>query len=59
MRMWSWCGKEMSPTNRPRPVTRGGSSMRVTGSPMILVFTRSIQAFLISAAAARTAVRIF
>src|SRR4051794_20631525 len=39
MRMWSWCGKEMSAAKRPRPVTSGGSSRRVTDSPNTLAFS--------------------
>ncbi len=36
-RMWSWCGKEMSPAKRPWPRTSGGSSSRVTDWPIHLL----------------------
>ena len=36
-RMCSWCGKEISPAKRPRPVTSGGSSSRSTDWPIHLL----------------------
>src|SRR5262249_15133469 len=37
IRMWSWCGNEMSAAKRPRPLTSGGSSSRTTDCPIHLL----------------------
>src|SRR5262245_60042127 len=36
-RTCSWCGKEMSPAKRARPLTSGGSSSRATDFPIHLL----------------------
>src|SRR5262249_43647408 len=42
IRMWSWCGNEMSAAKRPRPLTSGGSSSRSTDCPIHLLLSAVI-----------------